>query len=118
NKLATASKVPTPRLSLTATLPTEITGRLLADVDAIASRMMRHIAEGVSLRDERFRRPGYLRTVNVACRDAFRTLVRLLHDGRGRRGGALALPRYAGSERGGGRATQLGSRQVEYDAVR
>ncbi|HKR98419.1 MAG TPA: hypothetical protein VJU79_02785, partial [Candidatus Dormibacteraeota bacterium] len=76
-------------MSLTATLPTEITGRLLSEVDAIASRMMRHIAEGVALRDERYRRPGYLRTVTVACRDAFRTLVRLLHDGRGLRAGDL-----------------------------
>jgi PucR C-terminal helix-turn-helix domain/GGDEF-like domain len=76
-------------LSLTATLPPEITGRLLSDVDAIARRMTRHIAEGVALRDERYRRPGYLRTVTVACRDAFRTLVRLLHDGRGLRAGDL-----------------------------
>lgn len=83
------SRVVEPSLSLTATLPSEITGRLLADVDAIARRMMRHIAEGVVLRDERYRRPGYLRTVNIACRDAFRTLVRLLHDGRGLRAGDL-----------------------------
>ncbi len=83
------SKVAEPSLSLTATLPPEITGRLLADVDAIAGRMMRHIAEGVALRDERYRRLGYLRTVTVACRDAFRTMVRLLNDGRGLRQGDL-----------------------------
>jgi purine catabolism regulator len=66
-----------------------VTGRLLSEVDVIARRMTRHIAEGVSLRDESFRRPGYLRAVTVACRDAFRTLVRLLHDGRGLRPGDL-----------------------------
>jgi hypothetical protein len=89
NKLAKMSKMAEPSLSFTATLPPEITGRLLGDVDAIASRMMRHIAEGVSLRDERYRRPSYLRTVTVACRDAFRTMVRLLNDGRGLRPGDL-----------------------------
>src|SRR5437588_4743874 len=51
--------------------------------------MTRHIVDGISLPDGRFQKPGYLRTVTVACRDAVRTLVRLLHDGRGLRPGDL-----------------------------
>jgi len=87
--MAKMSKVAEPSLSLTATLPPEVTGRLLSEADAIAGRMMRHIAEGVPLRDGHYSRLGYLRTVTVACRDAFRTLVRLLNDGRGLRQGDL-----------------------------
>lgn len=72
-------------LSVTATLPPEVTVRLLSEVDAIARRMSRHIFDGISLPDARFQKAGYLRTVTIACRDAVRTLVRLLHDGRGLR---------------------------------
>jgi hypothetical protein len=67
-----------------ATLPPEVTARLLADVDVIARRMTRRIAAEIIL-PEQFRSIGYLRTVTSACRDALRTLVRLLHDGRGLR---------------------------------
>ncbi|TME45443.1 MAG: hypothetical protein E6I55_09710 [Chloroflexi bacterium] len=74
---------------MTATLPPEVTVRLLSEVDVIARRMTRHIVDGISLPDGRFQKPGYLRTVTVACRDAVRTLVRLLHDGRGLRPGDL-----------------------------
>lgn len=76
-------------LSVRATLPPEITGRLLAEVDGIAGRMTRHIADGITLSDPSFRRLGYLRLVTRACRDAVRTLVRLLADGRGLRAGDL-----------------------------
>lgn len=76
-------------LSVRATLPPEITGRLLAEVDGIARRMTRHIADGITLSDPTFRRLGYLRLVTSACRDAVRTLVRLLADGRGLRAGDL-----------------------------
>ena len=67
-----------------ATLPPEITARLLADVDVIARRMTRRIAAEIAL-PAQFRTIGYLRTVTGACRDALRTLVRLLRDGRGLR---------------------------------
>lgn len=68
----------------TATLPPEVTARLLADVDIIARRMTRRIAAELVL-PAQFRSIGYLRSVTGACRDALRTLVRLLHDGRGLR---------------------------------
>ena len=68
----------------TATLPPEITSRLLADIDVIARRMTRRIAAELAL-PAQFRSIGYLRSVTVACRDALRTLVRLLRDGRGLR---------------------------------
>jgi hypothetical protein len=68
----------------TATLPPEITSRLLAEVDVIARRMTRRIAAEIAL-PAQFRTIGYLRTVTSACRDALRTLVRLLRDGRGLR---------------------------------
>ncbi len=67
-----------------ATLPQEVTTRLLADVDIIARRMTRRIATEIAL-PAQFRTVGYLRTVTGACRDALRTLVRLLRDGRGLR---------------------------------
>ena len=67
-----------------ATLPPEITSRLLADVDVIAGRMTRAIAADLAL-PAQFRSIGYLRSVTSACRDALRTLVRQLHDGRGLR---------------------------------
>jgi biotin operon repressor len=51
--------------------------------------MTRHIADGITLTDPRFRRLGYLRLVMRACRDAVRTMVRLLADGRGLRPGDL-----------------------------
>jgi GGDEF-like domain/PucR C-terminal helix-turn-helix domain len=73
-----------PLWAATATLPPEVTSRLLADVDVIARRMTRRIAAEISL-PAQFRTIGYLRTVTGACRDALRTLVRLLHDGRGLR---------------------------------
>jgi len=87
--MATLSKPTGFALSVKATLPAEITGRLLAEVDSIASRMTRHIADGTALSDPRFRQLSYLRLVTKACRDAVRTLVRLLNDGRGLRGGDL-----------------------------
>ena len=68
----------------TATLPPEIIARLLADVDVIARRMTRRIAAELAL-PAQFRGIGYLRTITSACRDALRTLVRLLRDGRGLR---------------------------------
>ena len=86
---AKLSKQPSFALSVKATLPPEITGRLLAEVDSIAGRMTRHIADGITLSDPRFRQLSYLRLVTRACRDAVRTLVRLLHDGRGLRQGDL-----------------------------
>jgi hypothetical protein len=70
--------------AVTATLPPEFTARLLADVDIIARRMTRRIAGEISL-PAQFRTIGYLRLVTSACRDALRTLVRLLRDGRGLR---------------------------------
>jgi hypothetical protein len=68
----------------TATLPPEITDHLLAEVDIIARRMTRRIAAEINLPSQ-FRSIGYLRLVTSACRDALRTLVRLLRDGRGLR---------------------------------
>jgi GGDEF-like domain/PucR C-terminal helix-turn-helix domain len=68
----------------TATLPPEITDHLLAEVDIIARRMTRRIAAEINL-PAQFRTIGYLRLVTGACRDALRTLVRLLRDGRGLR---------------------------------
>ncbi|MBJ7609624.1 MAG: helix-turn-helix domain-containing protein [Candidatus Dormibacteraeota bacterium] len=70
--------------AVTATLPPEVTARLLADVDVIARRMTRRIAAELVLPSQ-FRSVGYLRLVTSACRDALRTLVRLLRDGRGLR---------------------------------
>ena len=72
----------------TAMLSPEITARLLADIDLIARRMTRRIAAEISL-PAQFRSIGYLRTVTSACRDALRTLVRLLRDGRGLRNADL-----------------------------
>lgn len=72
------------RWASTATLPPEVTARLLADVDIIAGRMTRRISTELAL-PAQFRSIGYLRSVTGACRDALRTLVRLLHDGRGLR---------------------------------
>src|SRR5438132_6237294 len=89
DKLAQVAKDRDLRLSVTATLPPEVTGRLLSETDATASRMARRIVDGSALPDQRFRSLGYLRTVTVACRDAYRTLVRQLNDGRGLRQGDL-----------------------------
>jgi hypothetical protein len=72
----------------TATLPPEVISRLLADVDVIARRMTRRIAAEIAL-PAQFHSIGYLRTVTRACRDALRTLVRLLRDGRGLRAADL-----------------------------
>jgi hypothetical protein len=82
-----------PTLSLrdwapTATLPPEVTARLLADVDVMARRMTRRIAAEIAL-PAQFRSIGYLRTITRACRDALGTLVRLLRDGRGLRAADL-----------------------------
>ncbi len=73
-----------PEWAATATLPPEITSRLLADVEVISRRMTRRIASELAL-PAQFRSIGYLRSVTSACRDALRTLVRLLRDGRGLR---------------------------------
>ncbi len=73
-----------PEWAPTATLPPEITSRLLADVEVISRRMTRRIASELVL-PAQFRSIGYLRSVTGACRDALRTLVRLLRDGRGLR---------------------------------
>jgi GGDEF-like domain/PucR C-terminal helix-turn-helix domain len=82
---APSEPIPAPSLwAATATLPPEVTSRLLGDVDLIARRMTRRIAAEIAL-PAQFRTIGYLRTVTSACRDALRTLVRLLHDGRGLR---------------------------------
>jgi len=87
--MAQLTKTPDLRLSVAASLPSEVTVRLLADVDVIARRMARQIVSGISLPDSRFRTLGYFRTVTAACRDALRTFVRLLRDGRGLRPGDL-----------------------------
>jgi hypothetical protein len=89
DNMAQLTKAPDLRLSVAATLPPEVTVRLLAEVDVIARRMTRHIVSGISLPDSRFRTLGYFRTVTAACRDALRTFVRLLRDGRGLRAGDL-----------------------------
>jgi hypothetical protein len=82
---APAEPIPAPSAwAATATLPPEITSRLLAEVDVIARRMTRRIAAEIAL-PAQFQTIGYLRTVTGACRDALRTLVRLLRDGRGLR---------------------------------
>src|SRR5579863_6011353 len=72
----------------TATLPPEVTSRLLADVDVIARRMTRAIVAELAL-PAQFRSIGYLRSITGACRDALRTLLRQLHDGRGLRSADL-----------------------------
>ncbi len=87
--MAQLTKAPDRRLSVAATLPPEATVRLLGEIDDIARRMTRHIVSGISLPDPRFRTLGYFRTVTAACRDALRTFVRLLRDGRGLRPGDL-----------------------------
>jgi PucR C-terminal helix-turn-helix domain/GGDEF-like domain len=87
--MAQLTKAPDLRLSVAATLPPEVTVRLLGEIDEIARRMTRHIVSGISLPDPRFRTLGYFRTVTAACRDALRTFVRLLRDGRGLRAGDL-----------------------------
>jgi GGDEF-like domain/PucR C-terminal helix-turn-helix domain len=85
SQYAPTEPIPAPsEWAATATLPPEITSRLLADIDLIARRMTRRIAAEISL-PAQFRTIGYLRTVTSACRDALRTLVRLLRDGRGLR---------------------------------
>ncbi|MFN2569298.1 MAG: PucR family transcriptional regulator [Candidatus Dormibacteria bacterium] len=70
-------------------LPPAVTARLMADTDIIARRMTRRIAGEGTLRGAEFRGVGYLRSIMVACREALRTMVRLLHDGRGPRAGDL-----------------------------
>jgi hypothetical protein len=90
DKLAQTTKTKDLMLSAPATLPAEVIGKLLAEADTIARRMTRHIVAETVLDDERFRSLSYLRTLTEACQDAFRTLVRLLNDGRGLRGGDLA----------------------------
>lgn len=71
-----------------AILPDAVTAHLLAEVDTVASLMTRRIASEISL-PAQFRSIGYLRLVMSACRDALRTLVRLLRDGRGLRSADL-----------------------------
>ena len=94
------SKSTTGGWSPGATLPREITAGLLGDVDGMARRMTRHIATEIGMPSE-FSRVGYLRVVVSACRDALRTLLRLLHDGR--------APRPADLERLG----SMGAQQAE-----
>jgi hypothetical protein len=101
--MAQLTKAPEVRLSVVATLPPEVTVRLLSEVDVIARRMTRHIVSGISLPDSRFRTLGYFRTVTAACRDALRTFVRLLRDGRGLRAGDLE------------RLGSMGAQQAELD---
>jgi len=84
NEAAVRPSVSPGEWASTATLPPEIISRLLAEVDVIARRMTRRIAAEIAL-PAQFRSIGYLRTVTSACRDALRTLVRLLRDGRGLR---------------------------------
>ena len=84
NQTAADSAPATASWAAAATLPPEVTSRLLADVDVIARRMTRAIAADVTL-PAQFRSIGYLRSVTGACRDALRTLLRQLHDGRGLR---------------------------------
>ena len=79
-----------------ATLPPEMTARLLADVDAIARRMTLRLADEIPLGSD-FANVGYLRMVMAACRDALRILLRLLHDGRGPRADELARLGAAGA---------------------
>jgi biotin operon repressor len=87
--MATVTKSRGITLAAAATLPPEIAGRLLADVDGIAQRMTRQIITETDLSNPRFRSLSYLRTLTEACRDAVRTLIRLLNDGRGLRQGDL-----------------------------
>ncbi|HEX4579308.1 MAG TPA: helix-turn-helix domain-containing protein [Candidatus Dormibacteraeota bacterium] len=82
--LPLAPRISGDKWAATATLPPEITDHLLAEVDIIARRMTRRIAAEINL-PAQFRSIGYLRLVTGACRDALRTLVRLLRDGRGLR---------------------------------
>src|ERR1700689_2268590 len=99
--MAQLTKPPDVRLSVVATLPPEVTVRLLSEVDVIARRMTRHIVSGISLPESRFRTLGYFRTVTAACRDALRTFVRLLRDGRGLRAGDLERLGAMGAQQGG-----------------
>jgi hypothetical protein len=85
-----------PGLDAPATLPPAITAKLLADVDLIAKRMTRRLADEIPLGSD-FRSIGYLRMVMAACRDALRILLRLLHDGRGPRASELNRLGDAGS---------------------
>ena len=87
--MATVSKPRPLTLASAATIPPEFAGQLLADVDGIAQRMTRQIIAETDLGDSRFRTLSYLRTLTEACRDAVRTLIRLLNDGRGLRQGDL-----------------------------
>src|SRR6202166_747082 len=98
--MAQLTKAPDLRLSVAATLPPEVTARLLSEVDVIARRMTRHIVSGISLPDARSGTLGYFRTVTAACRDALRTFVRLLRDGRGLRAGDLERLRAVGAQQG------------------
>src|ERR1700692_1939404 len=99
--MAQVTKAPDLRLSVVATLPPEVTVRLLSEIDVISRRMTRQILSGISLPDSRFRTLGYFRTVTAACRDALRTFVRLLRDGGGLRAGALRRLRSMGAAAGG-----------------
>ena len=101
--MAQVTKAPDLRLSVVATLPPEVTVRLLSEIDVISRRMTRQILSGISLPDSRFRTLGYFRTVTAACRDALRTFVRLLRDGRGLRAGDLE------------RLGSMGAQQAELD---
>jgi biotin operon repressor len=89
DKLARVAKAPLQILVERAILPAPVSARLLADADAIASRMARRIVSetpglGVAPLNRHF-----LRDLVAACRDALRVLVRRLHDGRGPRAGEM-----------------------------
>src|ERR1700674_1332298 len=109
DNMAQLTKTPDLRLSVAPPLPPEVAARLLAEVDVIPRRMTRHILSGISLPDSRFRTLGYFRTVTAACRDALRTFVRLLRDGRGLRAGDL--------ERLGSRGAQQAELEVPLELV-
>jgi len=65
-----------------ATLPRELTARLLGEVDVLARRMTQRLGDEVPLGPD-FHTVTYLRSVMQACRDGLGVLLRLLHDGRG-----------------------------------
>lgn len=96
------SKLTGPASAPPATLPRELTARLLGEVDVLARRMAQRLGDEVPLGPQ-FHSVTYLRSVVQACRDGLRTLLRLLHDGRSPR--AAELNRLG---RAGARQAELG----------
>jgi hypothetical protein len=88
DSLAIVSKPRPAVLVESASLPSAVTARLLADTDAIAGRMARRISSELNFPGSP-RNIAYLRSIVSACRDALRVLIRRLHDGRGPRLGDL-----------------------------